>query len=170
MTPDLPFRLESLHTALALPLEEYDAVLSYRLNASGSPLRRVQSMVFNVLVRSLFGLRARCVNGAFKLIRRSMIEDVEFYSRGWTIETELIWVLQNRGARIAEIPIDLIERKGGTSKISLLTPLSVIRQLIELRLGPCRPGKKIRAADGPRPQPGADAREKSGPTLRGRRF
>ena len=134
VTPDLPFPLKSLETALPL-LEEYDAILSYRLNASRRALRRVQSFVFNSLVKLMFGLRVRCVNSAFKLIRRRLVQDIDFQSRGWTIDTELIWVLQARGARIIEIPVELIERSQGVSKIAFSTSIFVIRELIQLRLG-----------------------------------
>ena len=137
MTPDLPFALETLHAALALPLDQYDAVLSYRVNGSRNRLRRLQSVVFNQSVKLLFGLRVRCVNAAFKLIRRRLVEDVEFYSRGWTFETELVWTLQDRGARVVEVPISLIERTGGSSKIGVTTPFQVARDLVLLRFGPC---------------------------------
>jgi glycosyltransferase involved in cell wall biosynthesis len=138
MTPDLPFAPETLYAALALPLDQYDAVLSYRMNESRHPLRRVQSLVFNQSVKLLFGLRVRSVNGAFKLIRRRLVEDVEFHSRGWTFDTELVWTLQKLGARVAEVPISLIERTGGSSKIGLTTPFLVAGELVRLRLGPCR--------------------------------
>ena len=138
MTPDLPFALETLHAALALPLDQFDAVLSYRVNQSRHPLRRLQSLVFNQSVKLLFGLPVRCVNAAFKLIRRRLVGDVEFHSRGWTFDTELVWTLQGRGARVYEIPISLIERTGGSSKIGLTTPLQVARDLVLLRFGPGR--------------------------------
>jgi hypothetical protein len=95
-------------------------------------------MVFNRSVKLLFGLRVRSVNAAFKLIRRRLVEDVEFHSRGWTFDTELVWTLQERGARVFEVPISLIERTGGSSKIGVTTPLQVARDLVVLRFGPCR--------------------------------
>jgi hypothetical protein len=107
------------------------------VNGSRNRLRQLQSVVFNQSVKLLFGLRVRCVNAAFKLIRRRLVEDVEFYSRGWTFETELVWTLQDRGARVVEVPISLIERTGGSSKIGVTTPFQVARDLILLRSGPC---------------------------------
>jgi glycosyltransferase involved in cell wall biosynthesis len=135
MTPDLPFPLESLEHALSFNLDEYDAVLSYRINRWQSPRRRLQSWVFNSIARLLFGLRVRCVNSAFKLIRTSMVRDMEFRSRGWTFETELVWNLERRRARLAEIPIKLIEREGGVSKVGPGEPFRVVADLLRLRFG-----------------------------------
>lgn len=135
MTPDLPFPLESLEHALSLNLDQYDAVLSYRTNRWQSRMRRLQSSVFNAIARLLFGLRVRCVNSAFKLIRTSMVRDLDFRSRGWTFETELVWNLEKRGAQLAEIPIKLIEREGGVSKIGPGEPFRVVADMLRLRFG-----------------------------------
>jgi NAD dependent epimerase/dehydratase len=67
----------------------------------------------------------------------AVTERIEFYSRGWTFETELVWTLQDRGARVVEVPISLIERTGGSSKIGVTTPFQVARDLVLLRFGPC---------------------------------
>jgi glycosyltransferase involved in cell wall biosynthesis len=132
VTPDLPFPLEALCTALPL-LDQYDAILSYRINDDRSPYRRLQSSCFNTLVKVLFGLQVKCVNSAFKLVRRSVVQSVDFLSSGWTIDTELIWLLERTALRFTEIPVRLTDRVGGASKISPRTALSVLHEILALR-------------------------------------
>ena len=62
---------------------EADIVSAYRFDRTGEGARRlVYSYVYNHLVQTLFGLRLRDMNFAFKLVRRSVLDHVELAQRG----------------------------------------------------------------------------------------
>jgi hypothetical protein len=53
----------------------------------------------------LFHLPVRDVDGAFKLIRRDMLDGLDFISTGAAIDTELLANARRNGARIVELPV-----------------------------------------------------------------
>jgi len=76
---DLPFDMSELPRAVRL-LREYDAdiVSAYRFDRTGEGyLRSVYTFVYNLLIRSLFHVKARDINFAFKLCRARVFEHVE---------------------------------------------------------------------------------------------
>lgn len=127
---DLPFPLETIGLALK---EDADAVVSYRSSDRRSWPRRAQSWVFNTLGRTLLGLRIRGINSAFKVYRRDAVADLSLEQRGWLIDAEILYRLSERGARIVEFPVPVIDRELGTSKVGPLDGLAVLLQLWRLR-------------------------------------
>src|SRR5205814_496617 len=73
---DLPIDLREVPRAVRLlEYQEADVVAGYRFDrTSEGLLRAVYTFCYNHLVRTLFGLRVRDVNFAFKLFRRSVLE------------------------------------------------------------------------------------------------
>jgi dolichol-phosphate mannosyltransferase len=131
ITPDLPFPLAKFGESLPL-LEQYDAVLSYRVDDPRGALRKLQSVIFNLLVRIGFGLRQKHINSAFKLLQRTFVQAVNFRSRGWTIDVEILWALKQQKARVIEIPVEIYDRTAGKSKIGMSTAGGVVKELFEL--------------------------------------
>ena len=79
---DLPFDMSELPRAVRL-LREYDAdiVSAYRFDRTGEGyLRSVYTFVYNLLIRTLFDVKARDINFAFKLCRARIFEHVELRS------------------------------------------------------------------------------------------
>jgi glycosyltransferase involved in cell wall biosynthesis len=132
VTLDMPFPLESLLTALPL-LDSHDAVLSYRSRDPRGFGRKVQSAVYNLLLRVLLGLRARHANSAFKVLRLSTVRAMPLVSAGWFIDAELLYRLQERGARCAFIGVPLIDRSAGSSTVRFGTWIGVLRELVRFR-------------------------------------
>lgn len=132
VTLDVPFPLESVFAALPL-LDTHDAVLSYRSRDPRGFPRRVQSAVYNLLLRVLLGLRARHANSAFKVLRLSAVRAIPLVSRGWFIDAELLYRLQERGARCAVIGVPLIDRSAGASTVRFGTWVGVLRELVRFR-------------------------------------
>jgi glycosyltransferase involved in cell wall biosynthesis len=128
VSSDLPFPLQTLDTALPL-IEEKDCILSYRSHDDRSPLRRVQSLAYNWLAKSLLDLDATHVNSQFKLYRRNVIQSLEIKSDGWFIDTEIIYRLQKSCYTVAEIPAPLTERTTGKSSLSIAQPLISLTDL-----------------------------------------
>jgi glycosyltransferase involved in cell wall biosynthesis len=127
---DLPFPLATIGTALR---EDADAVISYRSNDRRSWPRRLQSWVFNTLGRARLGLRIRSINSAFKVYRRDAVARLTLEQRGWLIDAEILYLLSRQGARIVELPVPVIDRELGTSKVGLLDGFAVFVQLWQLK-------------------------------------
>jgi glycosyltransferase involved in cell wall biosynthesis len=129
VTLDVPFALESIFIALPL-LDSHDCVLSYRSEDPRTAGRRLQSAVYNLSLHVLLGIRARHINSAFKVLRVSVLQKIPLASMGWFIDAELLYRLQQRGVRCAEIPVPLIDRSAGTSTIGITTWLGVAREIV----------------------------------------
>jgi glycosyltransferase involved in cell wall biosynthesis len=132
VTLDLPFPLESVFAAVPL-LETHDAVLSYRSSDPRGPVRKLQSVAYNLILRSLLGLRARHANSAFKVLRVSTVRAIPLTSTGWFIDAELLYRLQERGARTTTIGVPLIDRSAGSSTVRFGTWIGVLRELMRFR-------------------------------------
>lgn len=130
---DQPFALDTIFRAVPL-LRDADAVLSYRSEGRGGVFRRVQSAVYNRLVKSLLGLPVRSVNSAFKVYRRSAIGGCDLRSNGWFIDAEILFCLQRRGARCVEIPVPVLDRTAGRSTVTAFDPVRVLVELARFRL------------------------------------
>jgi glycosyltransferase involved in cell wall biosynthesis len=129
VTADTPFPLESIAEARAL-FGEYDCILSYRSeDTRKSAFRKVQSVVYNALVKTLLDLRVRHVNSAFKVFKREVIQSLPLISNGWFIDAETLYWLHRKNVRYCEIPVPLIDRTGGHSTITLATPLAILKEL-----------------------------------------
>ncbi len=133
VTVDLPFALETIDRALPL-LADHDCVVSFRARDRRGLGRRAQSWVYNVLVRTLLGLRVRHVNSAFKLFRRELVQGLMIESNGWFVDAEVLFRLQRQGVRFAEIPVDVVERTEGRSSVGAGAAWSVLGDLLSFAL------------------------------------
>jgi len=84
--------------------------------------RRLMSRFINGLSRRLLRLPIRDASGAFRAyrvenLRKSSIKNVR--STGYAYLEELLYRLEQGGARMVEVPIIFHERRAGRSKISL---------------------------------------------------
>jgi len=103
-----------------------DLVIGSRYVAGGgavdSPLsRRLISRAANFAAHSLLGLKARDVTAGFRLYRREVLESVpldRIFSSGYSFLTEMLFLVERRGWRVAEVPILFRDRTQGQSKIS----------------------------------------------------
>ena len=129
ITADTPFPLESMLEAMKL-FPTHDCVLSFRSeDTRKSFFRKIQSVVYNNLVKILLGLRVRHVNSAFKVFKREVIQSLPLISNGWFIDAETLYWLTKRKVKYTEIPVPLIDRTGGHSTITLSTPLTLLKEL-----------------------------------------
>ena len=69
--------------------------------------RRIQSRVFNLLIRILFGLSFRDTQCGAKVFKKEAIDAVleKMTSSGFEFDVELLWRLDTAGYRIRECPI-----------------------------------------------------------------
>jgi dolichol-phosphate mannosyltransferase len=122
--------------------EPIDVMIGSRYVAGGGtvgwPLKRkIMSRGVNLYARWLLWLRARDVSGAYRCYRVSKLAEVDFNqvrSRGYSFQEEILWMLRQRGARIAETPILFADREQGTSKINAREALATLRIIARLGL------------------------------------
>jgi len=133
VTVDLPFHLDTLLKAMPL-IESNDCVLSYRSADSRSLMRRIQSWVYSALTRTVLKLPMRSVNSAFKLFRREFVQSLPLVSKGWFLDTELLYWVARRGLRYAEIPVEVLDRSAGTSKVTASDWVKILRELLAFRV------------------------------------
>ncbi len=133
---DLPFDMADTAKAVRL-LRVYDAdiVSAYRFDRTGEgPRRMVYSHAYNQLVRSMFGLRVRDVNFAFKLVRGCVLDNMELVSEGSFIDVELLVRAHRLGYHIIQFGVDYFPRSRGVSTLSSNAVIvRIVRELRDLR-------------------------------------
>ena len=131
---DLPFDMvEAAKAVRLMRIYEADIVSAYRFDRTGEGARRlVYSYAYNHLVQTMFGLRLRDMNFAFKLVRRSIFDHVELHSEGSFIDVELLARAHRLGFRIVQFGVDYFPRTRG---ISTLSSNAVIATIVKEMLG-----------------------------------
>jgi glycosyltransferase involved in cell wall biosynthesis len=133
---DLPFDMAELPRAVRL-LRDYDAdiVSAYRFDRTGEGyLRSVYTFVYNQLIRTLFDVKARDINFAFKLCRARIFDHVELTSEGSFIDAELVIRSTRLGYEMLQFGVDYFPRTRGVSTLS--SPgviVTIVREMWSLR-------------------------------------
>lgn len=99
--------------------------------------RRVLSRTANLIARLSAGLHVRDTTTGFRLYRREVLESIPLdhvFSSGYSFMVEMLFLVQERGWRVAEIPIILQDRQFGSSKISHLEIFKAVYTLLRLVL------------------------------------
>lgn len=84
-----------------------------------TPFRLLMSKSVNFLYRILLGSEITCVSPIFRLYRRSVLTGMNISSRNFEINAEIISKLIIGGKKVVEIPVPLLKRKYGESKINV---------------------------------------------------
>jgi glycosyltransferase involved in cell wall biosynthesis len=133
---DLPFDMHELPRAVRL-LREYEAdiVSAYRFDRTGEgSLRAVYTLVYNGLIKALFGVRVRDINFAFKLCRSRIFDDIELKSEGSFIDAELVIKATRLGYEIMQMGVDYFPRTRGESTLSSPGVIwTILREMWSLR-------------------------------------
>lgn len=133
---DLPFDLMELPRAVRLlEWQRADVLSAYRFDRTSEGLRRtLYTLAYSALVRTLFALRLRDVNFAFKLFRRSLLERVPLESEGSFIDAEFLLRSRKAGASIIQIGVDYFPRSRGASTLSSPKVIvGILRDMLRLR-------------------------------------
>lgn len=96
-------------------LNEADLVIGYRSPRRDPYLRLFISSLYNKLVRTWFGLKTRDIDCSFKLVKKEVVEGMEFICRTGAMEIELILRARQRGCRMVEVPVRHRKRTAGIS-------------------------------------------------------
>jgi glycosyltransferase involved in cell wall biosynthesis len=98
-------------------------------------VRRLESRVFNLMVRLLFSLRYSDTQCGAKVFKKAAIDAVigDMISTGFEFDVELLWRLSRKGFRVKELPITW--KNQGASRVRGSDIFGMLTTLFLLRLG-----------------------------------
>lgn len=127
-----PAELEQLVVRAA---PDVDVVQGYKIRRADNMVRRVIGRVYHRSVSVLFGLKIRDTDCDFRLIRRSMLDQITLEHTSGVICVELVRKLQDAGARFVEVPVHHYPRLHGQSQFFRVPAVaSTAKDLIALWL------------------------------------
>lgn len=95
-----------------------------------SKFRNLQSDMYNKVFAIFFGGGHADVNGTPKIFKRELLEELRLTSTDWFIDPEIMIKLTRSGRTIVTSDVTWKNRKKGSSKVSLLTPLGFVRKML----------------------------------------
>ena len=115
-------------------LETHDVVSCYRLDRKDPPIRKLNAWAWTTLVNLVFGLRLRDIDCAFKIYPKTFIDQVELWSRGALIDTEMLAKARNLGYSIVQTGVHHYPRTAGSQTgANLKVILRAFKELFKLR-------------------------------------
>ena len=128
--------------AMLREIEGCDVVMGSRyvngITVVNWPIERILISYFgNVYTRAVTGLAIHDTTGGFRCMRRALLERIDFehiHADGYSFQIELNYRFQHAGARVKEIPFFFLDRRRGTSKLTLRIGLEALWIVWWLRL------------------------------------
>jgi glycosyltransferase involved in cell wall biosynthesis len=111
-------------------VDQYDAVLGYRINRQDTWMRSLNAWGWKMLVRLMLGVKVRDVDCAFKLYRHSFLEQNQLETRGAMINAEMLYKLKRGGYTFKQVGVQHLPRLSG--KATGANPRVIIRAFKEL--------------------------------------
>ena len=112
---DNQFDMEDL--GLLVPWADHvDVVAGYRIHRQDPLMRRINAWGWNRLVRVLFYVPVRDIDCAFKLFRRSALEELDIESVGALVNTEIMVKLGRTGKTVVEVGVHHRPRTAGVAR------------------------------------------------------
>ncbi len=143
MDADFSHRPEDLQRLIAKLDEGYDFVIGSRYVEGGSipanwgMRRKLISAVGNWATRLIIGLKVHDCTAGFRIIRSHFLEEMNtdhLGVNGYAFQVALLNRCIRYGARVAEIPVDFIDRVRGTSKLGMRDILEFLFAIWWIRL------------------------------------
>lgn len=125
---DGQFHFDQLSEFVAA-IDKIDLVIGYRARRRDSRHRKLNSQIGNRIARAVFGVRARDINCAYKLIRRESLARLSLRSGGAMINTELLALAAQAEWKIRELPVAHFPRRFG--KATGAKPAVIWRTVLE---------------------------------------
>jgi hypothetical protein len=105
---DYQFAPKELLT-MAEGLRKHDFVIGHRVKRNDPPRRKVQSAIYNLMLRIFYGCSYKDVN-SIKLFRREILDRITLESNTPFVDAELCIRAYRAGFRVIEIPIEHLPR------------------------------------------------------------
>jgi putative flippase GtrA len=111
-------------------IEEYGAVLGYRIKRQDTWMRKLNAWGWKKLVGFVFRVHARDIDCAFKLFRSEFFRTNRLETRGAMINAEILYKLARAGYTYTEVGVQHLPRLAG--KATGAKPAVILRALREL--------------------------------------
>lgn len=138
---DNQFDLQEFKTFLPY-LNEADMIIGYRMKRQDPLPRIITSKIYNYLIRFLFHPKARDVDCAFRMIKKSLYQKLDLQSRTGMFTSEMIIKARKLRAKIKEIGVHHYPRTAGQPVFVSGSNLpkwkvvkDLLREMMELRRG-----------------------------------
>jgi len=109
---DGQFDFDELERVLPL-LDRHEIVSAYRLDRKDPPMRRLNAFCWTTLVNTLFSMRIRDIDCAFKVYPRELFAEIEMRSTGALIDTEILAKATRLGYTIGQVGVHHYPRVAG---------------------------------------------------------
>jgi glycosyltransferase involved in cell wall biosynthesis len=119
---------------LVRPIDSCHIAAGFRLTRQDHLLRRINSFLWTTACSFVLGFRAKDVNCAFKLLRRSALGELGVKSDGALINAELLALAKRKGFVIREVGVHHYPRRAGRptgARPDVI--LKALRDLMKLR-------------------------------------
>ncbi len=146
-----------------------DIAYGRRLRRPDGIVRALISRSYNFLMRWVFGLQSKDVNGPPKVISRTVLEAMQLKSTDQFLECEMMLKAERMGLTVCSIDVEFHAREGGNSSIGWRDCRDYLRNLLIVLLSRSDPwgihripkaaskSKWIHQADGATPAPASSA-------------
>ena len=115
-------------------IKQYDIVSCYRINRRDNLLRKLNAFCWTKLVCTLFGLKLKDIDCAFKLFKREIFDNIEMQSTGALIDTEILARASRKGYTITQTGVHHYRRTAGAQTgANIAVILRAFKELFELR-------------------------------------
>ena len=117
-------------------LEKADVLSGYAKNKVVTARRKLQSLVYNLLIRLLFLVNIRDIDCAMKIYKKKSLDSMLIKSTSAFIDAEMLIKAKKGGFKIAQFPVTQYTRKSGSeggSKWSVVWP--TVKDAFKFRLG-----------------------------------
>jgi glycosyltransferase involved in cell wall biosynthesis len=130
---DLQFDVREVKNLLPAS-EDYDIVTGFRIYRYDPLTRLFLAWCYNLLARTIFRLRVRDIDCAFKLFRREVFDVIEIRSKKFFVDTEILAKARHYGFRMTEVGVRHYPRSRGQSTVRPSHVISTLRELAKIWL------------------------------------
>lgn len=118
---------------MAQALDSHDFIIGLRVKRNDPPRRKIQSAIYNAMLRTLYGNRHTDVN-SIKLFRKKILDTIELKAKTAFVDAELVIRADRAGYRVVEIPIVHLPRLSqGASGGKISVILGTFEEMFKLR-------------------------------------
>lgn len=97
-------------------------------------MRLINSRVYNVIAKLIFGLQSMDINGTPKIIRSKYVKHEEFISTNIAFDLELLLKIKKKNVSWIEIPVFSQKRKTGFSTTNLKSVWEMFSYMLKFKL------------------------------------
>jgi glycosyltransferase involved in cell wall biosynthesis len=94
-------------------MDKADVVAGYRINRKDPFYRLLNARAYGMMINLLFGLNIKDIDCAFKLFKKSVIDEIDIEATGALASAELLIKIKRKGYKIIQKGVNHYPRKAG---------------------------------------------------------